>query len=81
MSSPFGILGELEVNVEICFGSTEISLEHLLQLGPGAVIVLDQEIDQPVELLVEGKPFARGHVVMIDGCYGFEVTELIERPQ
>jgi flagellar motor switch protein FliN len=33
-------------------------------------------VEEPVELLLEGKVIARGEAVVIDGNYGLRVTEV-----
>jgi flagellar motor switch protein FliN/FliY len=40
------------------------------------VIELDRLVDDPVELLLEGKVIARGEAVIVDGNYGLRVTEV-----
>jgi len=48
-----------------------------LALGPGSVITLDRLADQPVDLLVNGMPVARGEVVVIDDVFGLRVTQIV----
>jgi flagellar motor switch protein FliN len=45
-------------------------------LTSGSVIELDRQVEEPVELLLEGKVIARGEAVVIDGNYGLRVTEV-----
>ena len=48
----------------------------MLELGSGAVIELDRAVDDPVELLLDGKVIARGEAVIVDGNYGLRITEI-----
>jgi len=64
----------LELTVEV--GRTRMTLGQALALGPGSVITLDGLADQPVDLLVNGKPVARGEVVVIDDVFGLRVTQI-----
>ena len=41
-----------------------------LSLGPGSIITLNRLAGEPVDLLVNGKPIARGEVVVIDEEFG-----------
>ena len=66
----------LELTVEV--GRTRMSLGQALALGPGSVITLDRLADQPVDLLVNGKPVARGEVVVIDDVFGLRLTTIVE---
>jgi flagellar motor switch protein FliN/FliY len=66
----------LELTVEV--GRTRMTLGQALALGPGSVITLDRLADQPVDLLVNGKPVARGEVVVIDDVFGLRVTQIVQ---
>ena len=69
-------LMDVEMNVTVRFGTAEVPLREIVQFGVGSMIELNRTIDEPVELLVNNYPFARGEVVVIDGYYGVRVTEI-----
>jgi flagellar motor switch protein FliN/FliY len=64
----------VELTVEV--GRTRMTLGQALALGPGSVVTLDRLADKPVDLLVNGKPIARGEVVVIDEEFGLRITEV-----
>src|SRR5580704_9610373 len=70
------LLMDVQLPVAIRFGETEMMLEDIVKLGVGSVIELNSGIDEPVELIVNGKCLARGEVVTIDGFYGVRITEI-----
>ena len=70
------LLMDVELEVSLRFGQRQLLLKDILELGPGSLIELDQEVDDPVELLVGKKVVARGDVVIVDGNYGLRVTEI-----
>lgn len=72
-----GFFMDLELEVTLRFGGRDVLLKDILQLGPGSVLELDREIQDPADLLLDGKLIARGEVVMVDGNYGLRVTEVI----
>ena len=41
----------------------------------------DHQVEDQVELLVAGKVFARGEVVVVDGNYGLRITEIASPQQ
>jgi flagellar motor switch protein FliN/FliY len=53
----------VELTVEV--GRTRMTLGQALALGPGSVVTLDRLADNPVDLLVNGRPIARGEVVSL----------------
>ena len=67
---------DVEMNVTVRFGKTEIPLREAVNFGVGSMIELNRSVDEPVDLLVNNFPFARGEVVVIDGYYGVRVTEI-----
>jgi flagellar motor switch protein FliN len=67
-------LMDVQLPVSIRFGETEMILEDILKLGVGSVIELNCSIDEPVQLMVNGKYFASGQVVAVDGFYGVRIT-------
>ena len=67
---------DVELNVTLRFGQRLLTLREVLDLTSGSVVELDRQVEEPVELLLEGKVIARGEAVVIDGNYGLRVTEV-----
>jgi flagellar motor switch protein FliN/FliY len=65
----------LEVTVEI--GRTRLAIRDLLQLGPGSVMELAKAAGEPLDVLVNGKPIARGEAVMVNDRFGVRLTDII----
>lgn len=72
------LLLDVELEATLRFGSREIPLGELLELGPGDVVQLDRHIADPVDLIVADKIVARGDVVLVNGNFGLRVTEVAE---
>jgi flagellar motor switch protein FliN/FliY len=64
----------VELTVEI--GRTRMTIGETLGLGPGAIVSLNRLAGEPVDLLVNGTPIARGEVVVIDEEFGLRITEV-----
>lgn len=67
---------EVELDVVVRFGVTNIPLRDVVRMGVGTMIELNRAVDEPVDLLVNGRPLARGEVVVVDGYYGVRITEI-----
>jgi len=67
---------DVELNVTLRFGQRQLTLREVLELTSGSVVELDRQVDEPVELLLDGVVIARGEAVVIDGNYGLRVTEV-----
>ena len=70
------LLLDVELPIVVSFGETEMPLKEVLRLGVGSVIELDKSVNDPVTIIVNDKPIARGEVVMVDGNYGVRVLEV-----
>ena len=65
----------LEVTVEI--GRTRLAIRELLQLGPGSVVELQKLAGETLDVLINGKPIARGEAVMVNDKFGVRLTDVI----
>jgi flagellar motor switch protein FliN len=70
-------LHDVPVELAVEIGRTRMTIGETLGLGPGSIITLNRLAGEPVDLLVNGKPIARGEVVVIDEEFGLRVTEVV----
>jgi flagellar motor switch protein FliN/FliY len=68
----------VELNVTLRFGQRHLTLREVLDLTSGSVVELDRQVDEPVELLLNGEVIAKGEAVVIDGNYGLCVSEVLK---
>ena len=71
-----GRLSDVEMNVTVRFGLTQVPLRDVVRFNVGSIIELNRTVDEPVELLINNSPFAHGEVVVIDGYYGIRIKEI-----
>jgi len=69
---------DVELSMSLRFGVRQLPLRDVLELSSGSVVELDRQVDDPVELLLDGRVIARGEAVIVDGNYGLRVTEIPE---
>ncbi len=75
--SNLDFLRDIELGATLRFGKRHALLRDILEIVPGSVVELDQQVQEPVELLVGKKVIARGEVVVVGGNYGLRITEVI----
>jgi len=75
-ASGIELLLDIELDSSVRFGSREMPLAEILDLGPGDVVELDRQVADPVDLVVGDKIVARGEVVVVNGNFGLRVTEV-----
>jgi flagellar motor switch protein FliN/FliY len=76
LSPGFELLLDVELEASLRFGSREMPLADILDLGPGDVVQLDRHVTDPVDLIIGDKIVARGEVVLVNGNFGLRVTEV-----
>ena len=65
----------LQVTVEL--GRTKMTIRELLKLGEGSIIELPTAAGEPLEVLVNQKPIAKGEVVVVNEKYGIRLLSII----
>lgn len=66
----------MELSVEI--GRTRMTVGETLELRIGSIVTLDRLAGEPVDLLVNGTPIARGEVIVVDEQFGLRVTKITD---
>ncbi len=73
-SIPVGMLNPLELTIEL--GHATLTLAEVQQLRPGAMISLEEFLNDPVAIFAGAKLVGRGEVLLVDGNLGVRITEL-----
>jgi len=76
LSPGIELLFDVELEASLRFGSREMPLGELLDLGPGDVVQLDRNVSDPVDLIVGDRIVACGEVVLVNGNFGLRITEV-----
>ena len=71
-------LSDVPIDLSVEMGRTRMTVGETLELRAGSIITLNRMAGEPVDLLVNGTPIARGEVVVIDEQFGLRVTEIVE---
>ncbi len=66
---------ETIVEVWAVLGKTSMPIYQLLKMGRGAVIDLDQAINDPIEIRVNNRLIAYGEIVVVEDRLGVSITE------
>lgn len=70
----------VSVTLTVELGRARFPIKHLMNLTPGALITLDTAEGEPLLILVNNRPIAKGVVVLVNGKIGVRVTEILGRP-
>jgi flagellar motor switch protein FliN/FliY len=70
------VLKDIELPVTLRFGTTRMTLQELTCLNTGSVIEFDGGLNDPVDVLVNGRVIARGEAVIVQDSYAVRISEI-----
>jgi flagellar motor switch protein FliN/FliY len=70
------LIKDVKLPIRVRIGSKRMLLKDVLSMDIGSVIELDQLANDPLEILVGDKVIAQGEVVIIDGNFGVQISEI-----
>lgn len=70
------MLLDVKLNVHVRIGQKKMLLKDVIAMDIGSVIELNQLANEPLEVLVDDKVIAHGEVVIVDGNFGVQITEI-----
>lgn len=70
-------IDSVKVEISVVLGRSVIPMHQLLRMGRGAVIELESRQDDPVLLLANDRPVAKGEIVIQGERIAVSVTELL----
>lgn len=76
LSRNAALLAELSVTLDIHLGSAHLTGKQLFELVAGSVIELDRSVEDPVDVMLNGKVVARGRLVACDDQLGVLITDI-----
>lgn len=72
-------LDDVTIELSVLLGKASMPVHQFLRMGRGAVIALETREDEPLQVLANGVPVARGEVVLEDEQIAVTITEMLTR--
>jgi len=72
------LLNDVELDVTVELGRTEMLVEDVLKLNEGSVVELEKLAGDPVDVFVNGRLVARGEVLVLNDNFCIRVSEIVE---
>ena len=70
------MLLDVRLQVKVRIGQKKMLLKDVIAMDIGSVVELNQLANDPLEVLVDDKVIAKGEVVIVDGNFGIQITEI-----
>jgi flagellar motor switch protein FliN/FliY len=71
----------VKVEISVVLGRSTIPMAQLLRMGRGAVIELNARQDDPVLVLANDRPVAKGEIVITGDKIGVSISEVLKGHQ
>jgi len=72
----FDLLKDVDVRLTVELGRVEMKLRDVVSLAEESVVMLDRLTDELLDVMVNGKPIAKGEIVAENGRFGLRIVEL-----
>ncbi len=70
-------LSNVEVQLEFIFGSTTKTIDEILKLTENEVVSLEEEVEDPIQIMANGVLIGFGELVNVNGYFGVRVTKTL----
>ena len=68
----------VKVEISVLLGRSVIPMHQLLRMGRGAVIELNTHQDEPVVVLANNRPVAKGEIIIAGDRIAVSITEILK---
>lgn len=75
-SHSFDFLKDVDVRLSVELGRADMKLKNVLTLGEESIVVLDRLTDELLDVMVNGKPIAKGEIVAQGNRFALRIVEL-----
>ncbi len=72
---------DVPLGVSVELGRVRMPVRQLLSLTAGSVIELAKLAGEPLDVLINGRPVARGEAVMVNEKFGVRLTEIVSQSE
>jgi len=72
---------DVPLGVSVELGRVKMPVRQLLSLTAGSVIELAKLAGEPLDVLINGRPVARGEAVMVNEKFGVRLTEIVSQSE
>ena len=73
-----GYLLDVNLQVSVEIGKTLTYISNVLSWDSGSIIELDKLVGEPLDLLINNKPVAKGEVVVVNEKFALKIVEILD---
>jgi len=80
LAANIDLIMDVPVTLSLEVGRTEMSVGKLLRMTQGAVVELDRNAGEPLDVMVNGALIAHGEIVVINDKFGIRLIDVVNPP-
>lgn len=77
LAAGIDVLDDVELDVKVELGRTNMYIEDVLRLGVGSVVELDKLAGDPVDIYVNGRLIAQGEVLVLNDNFCVRINNIV----
>ena len=77
MATELDTILKLKVPLIVTVGTQRTSLDTVLGFGPGSIVELTKDADEPLEILINNKQVGTGEAIKVGENFGVRITEML----
>ena len=82
VASPnLGLILDIPLQITVELGRTKMTIKEHIRLGEGSDVELPVPAGDPLDILVNQKPIAKGEVVVVNEKYGIRILSIISETE
>lgn len=70
------LIRNVRVRLTVSAGSSELTVKELFALKENAILTLNKDVREPVDVVLDGKVIARGQLVAVGDHFGVQILEI-----
>lgn len=75
------VIMDVPLELKVILGKKSRTVGEVLSLGRGSVLELNKQVNDPLEIHVNGKLIALGEVVVINDQFCIRITDIVSKEQ
>lgn len=73
------LIKNVKVQLEVKVGGTHMTVGELMALKENSIVKLNSDIAQPLDIVLDGKVIARGHLAVSDDNFAIQITDVAQK--
>ena len=69
------LVRNVQVELEVILGQTNLTVAQIMDLKNGEVVEINRNASDPIDLVLDGKIVAQGHLVAVGENFGLQIVE------